>query len=312
MLREIDRIISSIDFENIQKHPNILVAASFWDKKRYHAAKVCYKFMRMIDDLIDDRKAQGDEISCLEQEELSEKVNSWIGCLETTTESDPFYQELIHTIATFNIPLQLFHNFAKAMLYDINHNGFSTLEDFMEYSEGASVAPASIFVHLCCLSEENGEYRTPDYDIMDVARPCAIFSYLVHIIRDFQEDQLNNLNYFANDILMRNNLLPTDLKEIANGAPVTESFRLVIGEYHEQARRYRDQTLQELQNLSTKLSDRYLLSLHMIFNLYDMVFDRIDVKNGQFTSKELNPTAQEIRERVLKVASDFPTDYMGP
>jgi len=307
MDREINRIISNIDLENIQKHPNILIAASFWDKKRYHAAKVCYKFMRMIDDLIDDRKAQGDEISCLEQEELSEKVNSWIDCLETMPESDPFYTELIQTISTFKIPLQLFHNFAKSMLYDISHDGFSTLEDFMEYAEGASVAPASIFVHLCCLSEENGEYRIPDYDIVDVARPCAIFSYLVHIIRDFQEDQLSNLNYFANDILTRNNLLPTDLKEIANGAPVTESFRQVIGEYHKQARIYQDQTLQELKKQSTKLSERYLLSLHMIYSLYEMVFDRIDINNGHFTTKELNPTAQEIREKVLEVASNFPS-----
>ena len=103
------------------------------------------------------------------------------------------------------------------MLYDINNNGFSTLEEFMDYAEGASVAPASIFVHLCCLSEENNEYMTPDFDVMQVARPCAIFSYLVHIIRDFQEDQLNNLNYFAVDILKKNNLLPADLKEIAQG-----------------------------------------------------------------------------------------------
>ncbi len=305
MHREIDRIISSIDFENIQKHPNILIAASFWDEKRYHAAKVCYKFMRMIDDLIDDRKALGDEISCLEQEELSEKVNSWIDCLETMPENDPFYEELIQTIARFKIPLQLFHNFAKSMLYDINHNGFSTLEDFMEYAEGASVAPASVFVHLCCLSEKDGEYLIPDYDIMEVARPCALFSYLVHIIRDFQEDQINNLNYFANDILNRYNLLPTELKEIAQGAAVPESFRLVIGEYCKQARIYRDQTLQEIENLSTKLSDHYLLSLHIIYNLYKMVFDRVDVENGHFTSRELNPTPQEIRAKVLEVASSF-------
>ncbi len=26
-----------------------------------------------------------------------------------------------------------------------------------------------------------------------------MFSYLVHIIRDFQKDQLNNLNYFADE-----------------------------------------------------------------------------------------------------------------
>jgi len=309
MDREINRIISNIDFENIQKHPNILIAASLWDKKRYHAAEVCYKFMRMIDDLIDDRKALGDEISCSEQEELSEKVNSWIDCLETTPENEPFYKELIQTIAKFKIPLQLFHNFAKSMLYDINHNGFSTLEDFMEYSEGASVAPASIFVHLCCLSEDNGGYRTPDYDVMKVARPCAIFSYLVHIIRDFQEDQLNNLNYFANDILKRNNLLPSDLREIAGGAPVPGSFRNVIKEYYELAKSYQDQTLQELENLSTKLSGRYLFSLHMIYNLYKMVFDRIDLKNGHFKSKELNPTPQEIRDKVLEVASDFAPIY---
>jgi phytoene/squalene synthetase len=173
----------------------------------------------------------------------------------------------------------------------------------MEYAEGASVAPASIFVHLCCLSEEKGEYRLPDYDVVKVARPCAIFSYLVHIIRDFQEDQLNNLNYFANDILERNHLLPSDLRKIAEGAPVPGSFRNVIREYCEHASSFRDKTLQELQNMSTKLSGRYLLSLYMIYDLYQMVFDRIDIENGQFTSKELNPTSQEIRERVFDVAT---------
>lgn len=305
MDREIKRIIGKIDFENIQKHPNILIAASLWDEKRYHAAKVCYKFMRMIDDLIDDRKALGVEIGCLEQEELSEKVKSWIDCLETMPESDPFYTELIQTINTFKIPLQLFHNFARSMLYDISHDGFSTLEDFMEYAEGASVAPASIFVHLCCLSEENGEYQTPEYNIVDVARPCAVFSYLVHIIRDFQEDQLSNLNYFANDILARNNLSSPDLRKIAQGAAIPGSFRSVIAEYCEHALLYQGQTLQEIKKLSAKLSQRYLLSLHMIYNLYQMVFERIDIEKGNFTTAELNPTPREIKTKVVEVATNF-------
>ena len=34
-----------------------------------------------------------------------------------------------------------------------------------------------------------------------------------------------------------------------------------------------------------------------------MVFDRIDIKNGNFTSKELNPTPLEIKDKVLEVAS---------
>ena len=74
MNQEIENIISSIAFENIEKHPNILIAARFWDDRRYQAAKVCYKFMRRIDDYIDDRKARDVEISCLEKEELSKQL----------------------------------------------------------------------------------------------------------------------------------------------------------------------------------------------------------------------------------------------
>jgi phytoene synthase len=305
MDKEIQSIINSIAFENIEKHPNILIAARFWDDRRFSAAKVCYRFMRMIDDHIDDRKAKDDAISCLEKEVLTEKVNSWIECLVMNPDHDPMIRELTNTIATFHIPLQLFHNFAKAMLFDIDHSGFSTLEEFLEYTEGASVAPASVFVHLCCLSEENGEYHPPDFDVIKVARPCAIFSYIVHIIRDFQEDQLNNLNYFAIDILKKNKLLPSDLKEIANGRPVSNSFREVIREYYDLARLYGEQTLHEIQKLSSVLDKRFLLSLHVIYHLYKNVFDRIDIDNGNFTTQELNPTPLEIREKVLELASTW-------
>ena len=303
MDKEIKGFIQNIAFENIEKHPNILIAARFWDDRRYHAAKVCYKFMRMIDDYIDDRKATGKEIGCLEKEELSEKVKSWIECLDISSGQDPFFRELADTVSTFKIPLELFHNFAKAMLYDINHTGFATLDDFMDYAEGASVAPASIFVHLCCLTEKNGSYFTPDYNVLDVARPCAIFSYLVHIIRDFQEDQLNNLNYFALDILNQHHLHPSHLKEIATGAPVPDSFRQVIGVYYDHAKYYREKTLLQLEELSMKLSGRYLMSLYVIYHLYQMVFERIDINHGLFTSKELNPTISEIRDKVLEVSS---------
>ena len=311
MDKELQKTISSIDFENIEKHPNILIAAGFWDEKRYHAARVCYKFMRMIDDLIDDRKALEESISCLEKEELSEKVNSWIDCLDQKESEDPFYLELTRTISTFKIPLQLFHNFAKAMIHDINNDGFSTLDEFLEYSEGASVAPASIFVHLACLSEKDGEYKVPDYNVIDAARPCAIFSYLVHIIRDFQDDQLNNLNYFARDILEKNGLQATNLRNIAEGAPVAHSFRNVVQEYMDLAGQYQEQTLVMLQRLSSDLSGRYLFSLHLIYHLYKMVFDRIDVSRGSFTREELNPTPSEIRDMVIEVAErgyDFKTN----
>jgi phytoene synthase len=305
MEREIQNIVDSIAFENIEKHPNILIAARFWDDRRFQAAKVCYRFMRMIDDHIDDRKAKDDMISCMEREALTEKVNNWIECLVMNPDYDPLIKELTNTISAFHIPVSLFHNFAKSMLYDINHSGFETLEDFIDYSEGASVAPASVFVHLCCLSEEGGKYYPSDYDVIEAARPCAIFSYIVHIIRDFQEDQLSNLNYFASDILRKYNLLPSDLKDIASGSPVSQSFREVIREYHALAKHYSEKTLQQIEILSTRLSGRYLFSLHLIYHLYKQVFDRIDIENGTFTKEELNPGPLEIRASVLELASSW-------
>lgn len=302
MKNDIESMISNIDFDNIDKHPNILIAARFWDDRRYHAAKVCYKFMRMIDDYIDDRKASGKEISCLEKEELSSRVHHWIDCLNGKAGEDPFFEELSRTIDTFRIPLQLFHNFAKSMLYDIDHDGFPTLDSFLEYSEGASVAPASIFVHLCCLEEKDGEYLSPAYNAIDLARPCAIFSYLVHIIRDFQEDQLNNLNYFAEEILDKHGISYKDLKEIALGKPIPDAFRKLVAEYRDLAISYGLKTNEVLEKLQNELSGRYLLSLHVIFQLYSMVFERIDVEHGSFSREELNPTAAELKDRVMKVA----------
>ena len=49
--------INGIELDSIDKHPNILIAASFWEENRYRAAKVCYRFMREIDELVDGQRA---------------------------------------------------------------------------------------------------------------------------------------------------------------------------------------------------------------------------------------------------------------
>jgi len=305
METEAREIVSKIDFEKIKDHPNILIAARFWDDDRYRAAKTCYKFMRMIDDMIDDRKADEATINCIEKQLFIDRVNSYIECLKSMGSDDPFVEELVTTLNTFKIPLKLFHTFASSMIHDINYDGFSTFEEFLQYSEGASVSPASVFVHLCCLGRINGSYTEPTYDIVEIARPCAIFSYIVHIIRDFQKDQHANLNYFPKDILEKHNLLPADLKNIASGGTIPGSFREMISEYIDHAEGYRVQTLEQIRRMTPLLEARYLLSLHIIYNLYLQVFERIDYKTGSFTTSELNPGPDEVNERVLKVIDEF-------
>jgi phytoene/squalene synthetase len=297
--------LAKIDFHQIKDHPNILIAARFWEDDRYNAAKTIYKFMRYIDDMIDDRKALDCMLSCMEKKMYSDQVNAWIDCLGLDRNTDPIFGEVTETIHRFRIPLHFFYNFARSMVFDIHHDGFRTFDEFLDYAEGASNGPASVFVHLCCLDKLQGEYVPSSLNISDVARPCAVFSYLVHIIRDFQKDQFNNLNYFALDVLKRNGLTAEDLRKIALGAEIPEGFRAVIREYKRQADKYRLATEKMIRSLEGKLDQRYILSLKIIYHLYLQIFNRIDPEHGKFTMEELNPTPDEVKLYVQECVKNY-------
>lgn len=298
-------IFDSIDFEKIVDHPNILIAAHFWDKERYQAAKNCYKFMRAIDDLIDNYKTEHITIAPENKVQFETDVSRWINTIAESSQEIPSHRELIETVQKFSIPFWPLEAFAKSMIYDIYHDGFPTLNAFIEYAGGASVAPASIFVHLCGLTRKDGQYLSPDFDVKRVATPCAIFSYLVHIIRDFRKDHLSNLNYFPDDLIAKYGMNRQQLLFMAKGGQISDGFRGMIGELFQVADRYRKETYRMIEEVRSSLEPRCQLSLEIIFNLYLMVFERIDLENGSFTTTELNPAPEEIKERVWQVIERF-------
>lgn len=298
-------IFQSIDFDKIIDHPNILIAAHFWETERYEAAKTCYKFMRAIDDLIDNYKSEHITIAPEEKARFEKEVREWINTILNASDNNPAHRELIETVVKFRIPAWPLEAFAKSMIYDIYNDGFPNLKDYMEYAGGASVAPASIFVHLCGLTNQKGEYIPPAFDVRRVAAPCAIFSYLVHIIRDFVKDHTHNLNYFPDDLMEKYNLDRKNLLDMANGAEITRGFRELIRELYVVADEYRIKTYDVMQEIMPQLEPRSRLSLEIIFSLYLMVFDRIDIENGNFTTEELNPTAGEIKNQVWKTIENF-------
>jgi phytoene synthase len=298
-------IFNSIDFPKVIDHPNILIAARFWEEERYQAAKTCYALMRGIDDLIDNYKAANKEIILAERNGFRLDVKNWIEEIKKPGNGSPVHQEMVHTFQRFRIPLWTMEVFATSMIYDIDHDGFPTLDAFLDYAGGASVAPASVFVHLTGLTKNDDTFNLPSFEVKEVATPCAIFSYLVHIIRDFQKDQLNNLSYFADDMVEKNGLTRRDLREFADGRPVNVEFRELIRDYYSLAEKYRDETTRMLEKIRPLVEPRYQLSLEIIFDLYMMVFERIHPDTGNFTTAELNPTPEETRERVLRKIMEF-------
>jgi phytoene/squalene synthetase len=301
-------IFNSIDFHKIKDHPNILIAANFWEEERFCAAKICYKFMRAIDDLIDNHKTKNKLIKADERKTFEANIDDWLKMIIVSKECNPLQQELQETIEKFKIPVWPMETFAKSMIYDIHHDGFLTLESFLEYSLGASVAPASIFVHLNGIQKVNGIYKDPPFDVKWAATPCAFFSYIVHIIRDFQKDQINNLNYFADELIIKYGLKRETLRQFAEGTPVDEKFRNLIRHYYMLANEYRKKTYDVIQLIKPFLEPRYKLSLEIIFNLYLMVFERIDIENGRFTGEDLCPTPDEVKERVYTTILNFDPD----
>jgi phytoene/squalene synthetase len=298
-------ILHSIDFPKVKDHPNILIAARFWEEERYHAAKTCYALMRGIDDLIDNYKADNKEIVQAERNGFKLVVKNWIEEIKKPGNGNPVHHEMVKTFQRFRIPLWTMEVFATSMIYDIDHDGFPTLDAFLDYAGGASVAPASVFVHLTGLTKNEDTFNLPSFEVKEVATPCAIFSYLVHIIRDFQKDQLNNLSYFADDMVEKNGLTRRDLREFADGRPVNVEFRELIRDYYSLAEKYRDETTRMLEKIRPLVEPRYQLSLEIIFDLYMMVFERIHPDTGNFTTAELNPTPEETRERVLRKIMEF-------
>jgi len=298
-------IFNAIDFEKIVDHPNILIAAHFWEEERYEAAKTCYVFMRMIDDLIDNYKSDHKTIEPEEQAGFELQVSEWINTILLASKDNPDQKKLIETFKKFHVPSWPLEAFARSMIYDIYNDGFPTLQAFLDYASGASVAPASIFVHLCGLTKNGNEYVAPTFDVKSVATPCAVFSYLVHIIRDFVKDHTHNLNYFPDDLIAKNRLNRSKLLEMAQGGEITTGFRKMISELYAVADEYRLKTYAVMTEIMPRLEPRGQLSLEIIFALYLMVFERIDVENGKFTTEELNPTPTEIKLRVWESIKNF-------
>ncbi len=294
------------DFSEILTNPFLDIAARFWDRPRYDAFRVCYRSMRYIDDLVDDRKVSGEPITDTEVAIYENQIQYWVSAIGERPVREESLVELAETIDRFAIPSWPWERLCKAMIYDLKHDGFHNFRGFLRYTEGAAIAPASVFTHLCGVQGDDTQgFSPPTYDIRQLARPLALFSYLVHIVRDFEKDQLSGLNYFAADMLQSRSLTPKDLRRAAETCKIPDSIRDLIGAYRAAADYYRNKARKTLDILAVSLEPRYRLSLEVIYGLYMLVYERIDPVSGDFTEKELNPAPAEIQARLEAVASNF-------
>jgi len=287
-----------LDFSEILANPILDIGARFWEDDRYEAFKVCYRSMRVLDDLVDNRKIEVRVLSNNEKMSLTRMINDWVHALKHQLGTDTFQKQLLEKMARFAIPVWPWERLAEAMIWDVYHDHFPTLRSFLDYSEGAAVAPASIFTHLCGARPTENGYLPPPYDIRDAARMLARFCYFVHILRDFEKDQKRNLDYFADNILSEEGVKPADLKAAAESGRMTASVRAVMNRYLGYAEHYRIRSRRNLDRLAPYLEPRYRLSLELIYTLYLQIFERLRSGGHHFMETEVMPASNDVQMRI--------------
>jgi len=162
-----------------------------------------YATMRVIDDFVDDdflnRSADIRENTRVDAEAFvtawSDQAEAALGQSGTLTPEHPhasIFTALSEAATGADIPYDPWANLARSMIFDVREQTLETWEDFEAYCEGATVAPAAVFLYVL-QAVEQGEREglvagLTGPQLADQARDMAIFCYLTHIRRDFAKD----------------------------------------------------------------------------------------------------------------------------
>jgi len=160
-------------------------------------------------------------------------------------------------------------------------------------------------MHLCGVERDGERHRPPAYDIAAEARDLALFSYFVHIMRDFEKDQVRNLNYFADNMLAKHDLSRAQVRSIAESGRPNDAFRALIADYKAIAEFYRVRARRRLDRLQPQLGTQYAVSLEVIYQLYLQIFERVNPESGEFSGAALQPEPAAVKSRLESLLDRF-------
>lgn len=171
------------------------------DRQRFFLA--AYASMRVIDDIVDDGFLElTDHERDYAREDTLIAIDHWQQQIQAAKidgdnphpESGPLSQQVFDalrlTLGRSDLEVDPWVDLADALRRDVAEDPMDEWDDFIAYCEGATAAPASIFVYLLSARFDNEiGYTSPlTNPPLYHARDMAIFCYVVHILRDLPDD----------------------------------------------------------------------------------------------------------------------------
>jgi phytoene/squalene synthetase len=303
---------------------NLYITSSFFkDSIKYRVFCAYYAVMRVVDDRVDNLIPPTHRGSELQKREL-DIVEAWEGVvnlcslgIHPTTqqlkachlaESEALCESLIAAFQTFPIPVKLWTNFFKAMRSDIIASEFDRWIDFLNYAEGATVAPTTIYLHLIAshLNVAKNSYELPEgFDLLRCGRYLGIFAYLGHIMRDLAVDikHVATRLCITREDMETHGVNPETLRKEALRCHASPATRELVIDILQRARRY----LSKGRVLASQIQDfldtdcRFILEL--IITIYEHIISKIESTGYNPMAKHHYLTWKEKAEVIHHVAA---------
>ncbi len=247
-----------------------------------------YASMRVVDDFVDDEFAvQPPDRRAAMRPAAHDRVDRWRRAVESALDGKPdagdpdaldpaISRALTDRFHSSDIGGGPWTALADAMHRDVDETPFTTWADFDAYCEGATVAPASIFLYVLAADiTPGGPVRSGlPAPAADCARDMAVFCYLVHIARDLLKDaaQGANLITLPDTVLAAHGL---SREELARGAAERNPAALtdLIVDLTACATPYRERGEVWRERLTPNLGAREAMTLRALLTVYGALHD---------------------------------------
>lgn len=265
-----------------------------------------YASMREIDDFVDDsflmlsrpaRDAQRLEALDVVAEWERDMTAAVARGQSTSGRWTALSRALADTAGHCDLGPEPWQALAGAMRRDVEEAPISDWPDFLSYCEGATVAPAAVFLYVLQAEHRNGERELAAglsaADLFNQARAMAVFCYLVHIVRDIARDGARGgqLVTVPADMLERHGLTRDGLLAADSAA--------LLKELTERAADYRAEADRMRAALAPSLPPRERTVLTALLSIYGELHDRL-MENPCSVLGAARPRAENFRSRLLE------------
>jgi len=254
-----------------------------------------YCAMRVIDDEVDEGFLGSDpQARETGRAAMVERVEAWRGHAAAATEGryeqgmaggddNIIFTAINATLGRSDMGAGDYHGLADAMQRDVAERPLATWSEFLDYTEGAAVAPAAVFVYIvaCRLGRDGTARLSLQRPCADYARHLAIFSYLVHILRDLKADAERAPQHLTlpDDILAEADLTKSSLQAAARGGD-DEALAPLVGTISALTERHYGLTMNDL----AALNDETDGAAAMLVGLAEVYSQQLDAIRADFGS----------------------------